>query len=71
MKKLWEDYGLLIQIATIIFMAGSVYASVTYSKAQIEDLQRKYESIPSALARIEQKVDDIKEDVNRLYRGHK
>lgn len=57
MKQLWDKYNWIVLAGAIIFTAGGSAATMTNLKDRVE----KLEAIPVALARIEQKLDDLKD----------
>jgi len=69
-----------INLATIIFIVGGLFMTVRYHSRQIKELQEDARvssakvagieiTLTSGMARIEQKVDDIKSALNIKHRG--
>lgn len=60
MKSVWDNYKLFFIVASIIFASGASSAMLNSVIARVQHLEDVYGSIPASLARIEQKVDDLR-----------
>lgn len=58
--KLWAKYAWLFHLLGVVFLAGVAWAGVSEQGARIDKLELNYKDVPAALARIEQKIDDIR-----------
>lgn len=63
--KIWAKYAWLFHLCGVVFIAGVSWAGVAAQAARIDTLEKDYKDVPSALARIEQKVDDMHDNVFR------
>lgn len=66
--RLWAKYAWLAHLLGVVFMAGISWAGITSQGARIDKLEDQSKNVPAALARIEQKVDDLRDSVNREVR---
>lgn len=60
MKNLWDKYNWFFLLGAMIFSAGVAKATMTEIVERVGKLEIAYATVPSTLARIEQKVDDLR-----------
>lgn len=63
--KLWAKYAWIFHVGSVVFLAGVAWAGVEAQGARIDNLERDAKNVPAALARIEQKVDDMHDNIFR------
>lgn len=61
--KLWAKYAWLAHLISVVFLAGVAYAGVSSQSSRIDKLEVSTRDVPAALARIEQKVDDMHDNI--------
>lgn len=66
--RIWAKYAWLFHIVGVAFVAGVTWAGVNAQAARVDMLENNYKSVPAALARIEQKVDDMHDSIMRAPR---
>lgn len=64
MREKWESWYWLVEIAALVFFAGIAWDGVASQGVRIDKLEATIKDMPASLARIEQKVDDLK-DIRR------
>ena len=57
--KLWAKYAWLAHLIGVVFLARRGICGVTSQSMRIDKLEVATHDVPAALARIEQKVDDM------------
>lgn len=60
MKTIWDKYNWILLAAAIIFTAGVSSATMTGLVERVNKLEAAFVLVPAQLARIEQKVDDLR-----------
>lgn len=66
--RLWAKYAWLAHLGGVIFLAGVAWAGVSAQGARIDKIEFDYRDVPASLARIEQKVDDMHDTMQRIAR---
>lgn len=65
--RVWAKWAWLFHLLGIMFLAGVAWAGVSAQGGRIDKLEQETKDVPSTLARIEQKVDDLHETI---FKGH-
>lgn len=58
--KIWAKYAWVFHLVGMAFISGVAWAGVSSQSMRIDKIEEEIKGMPAALARIEQKVDDIK-----------
>lgn len=61
--RIWAKYAWLAHLIGVVFLAGVSWAGVSAQAQRITVLEINYKDVPATLARIEQKVDDMHDNV--------
>lgn len=66
--KVWAKYAWLFHLLGVVFLAGVAWAGVAAQTVRIDKLESDYHDVPASLARIEQKVDDVRDQISSKRR---